>query len=119
MTCNDPGSLSECVSASKAWTGQKASGSHSVSDNAGNTCTKTFTVAEYECNCSQCHTGENTCKYGCDRCSRCPQSCTEGAGGECHNHMGIKCDREYYDCQCSSCKTGHNTCAYGCDKCYR
>ena len=57
----------------------------------------------YKTNCSDCYTGSNTCKYGCDSVW---DSCKTGSN---------TCTGGYVDKNCSDCYTGSNTCKYGCD----
>ena len=124
ITCSDGGS--KCSSSNTLkYTGQKKSTTYYVNDNAGNTGSCGIIVSNYQChpydcNCSSCYYGENTCRYGCDTCTKrdvsYEYSCNED-GVQCVSVPIVK--NVSYDCRCSSCKTGHNTCRYGCDTCYK
>ncbi len=76
----------------------------------------TETTGSYSCTqCrywDSCHTGENTCRYGCSTCSGsypCGEFCYHLyvlAHGSCY----IRYCPYSYSCNCSSCYYGHNTC---------
>ncbi len=82
-----------------------------------------------DCNCSNCKTGSNTCKYGCapgyyskpgKNCDSCDSAgdsdCwSVDAEGNTYNHHPESCT--WHKGACSDCYTGSNTCKYGCDKC--
>ena len=142
ISCSDAGS--GCSSSNTlSYTGVKSNATYTVSDNDGNTGTCSVTIGTttqyryhtrtearctssccgtHDCHCSSCHSGENTCSYGCNTCTgtRTERQCTylddlSGGGGryDCRN-VTVSYN---YSCNCSSCHSGHNTCSYGCDKC--
>ena len=123
ISCTD--GQSGCSSSNQlSYGGQKSSTSYTVHDVAGNAGSCGITITSYNCHCSDCYYGENTCAYGCDTCTgyTTVRDCTylddlSGGGGryDCRN-LSVP---YYYDCHCSSCHTGHNTCRYGCDTCYK
>ncbi len=79
-----------------------------------------------DCNCSDCHTGSNTCVPGCGSggsCSGtavnctgegCPKCSWFGTESGCEGNMGCS-----WSCNWSNCASGSNTCKYGCDECPR
>ena len=81
----------------------------------------------HDCNCSDCHTGSNTCQGGYDTKSVAGDlSCTGadytnsnwGGGWTCTTSAACAPTQGTYTCsKWNSCKTGSNTCKYGCDKC--
>ena len=119
VAASDSGGSGLNVSASNSGeTGVKSSKTYYVKDYAGNTGSCSVTVTSSDCNCSDCHTGSNTCKGGYDTYNiGCTSGCAAGythMGNGSANTNGTTCYCQKYN----SCKTGSNTCKYGCDKCY-
>ena len=124
VTCSDEASGTSDTGTS--WTlsnGENRKKTYDSTDNAGNVNNASHTY-KYD----SCRTGENTCAYGCSRCSYSydldvgcsarPNAPSCGSGETTSNYRQgsggcwVTCSGTK-SCNCSSCYTGHNTCAGG------
>ncbi len=99
MSCTDQDNLSGCKNNSSSWSGVKSSGTYTVKDRAGNSCSKYINVYKSSCNCDwtewSCYQTDtnnsgdtSTHQVGCTSCTD-AATCTKS----------YRCCERSYECE--------------------